>query len=711
MNTARTPAAAKIRSSRNNITICRHRSNGSSGGSVAAPPRLHLAPVPPILPRRPLSKGNKREILADIAERIPVELMRQYFNYPLRSAAEAMHISVTTLKRLCRRHGVKRWPHRQISGINRALVDLESQHDAAKGGEAVASVVEELRELHRKREVIIEKAFDSEDESTRNKSFDDEPAPPPPPTPSIPASATRNRNTSTKNGSSRSGEKSYDCGGGGGGSSCTSSSEDGPSGGHRSSGSSSDTGSSASSSCSSPRSRSASSATAFAPAWSVSSSYGGGSLPAGAWWNSRAPSRGGGHPSAPPSVVGGGSSTSGNSSGGGGGGGGKSGHCRCCGGGNKRARRVSVSSSGSGRTAAAAMATATATLMGISSHHRRKRKSAKSATTSALPCKTKPENVPSVVEDSSTRGGGATPAAGLLATATSFVSSNLLADHGGNMFGLGSQDSQQMKDLAAVGDLLFGPDDAAAAAAASLTRARNLLEAAVSAPPAAATGATSRTTTRPPPRLRASAAANDGGGGGGGGGGDCNVECRRGCRGSGDCDGSGDGGDGGTCTCAESQRAVPSSVDDSFGGNVYSGSGGGLELQQVGPRSDDLAILGNLLFGPEEAAAAAAGTISQNLRKAHSLNPVAFSASPNESSLSPLPWGTTSLACVPLCPPGVFSEDTAFYGEDSISSSSFEHGFSAGLASAAAAAAAAAAASNWGGGEVGEGDRSGLGPM
>lgn len=51
---------------------------------------------------------------------------------------------------------MKRWPHRQISGINRALVDLESQHDAAKGGEGVASVVEELCELHRKREVIIE---------------------------------------------------------------------------------------------------------------------------------------------------------------------------------------------------------------------------------------------------------------------------------------------------------------------------------------------------------------------------------------------------------------------------------------------------------------------------------------------------------------------------------------------------------------------------
>lgn len=70
-----------------------------------------------------------------------------------------MHISVTTLKRLCRRHGVKRWPHRQISGINRELATLEArQHDAAaRGGAAAASsVAAEVRQLHTKRQSIIE---------------------------------------------------------------------------------------------------------------------------------------------------------------------------------------------------------------------------------------------------------------------------------------------------------------------------------------------------------------------------------------------------------------------------------------------------------------------------------------------------------------------------------------------------------------------------
>lgn len=50
--------------------------------------RLFIPETPPVVPRRPPSKGNKRETLGDIAHRIPVSVMRPYFNYPLRTAAE-----------------------------------------------------------------------------------------------------------------------------------------------------------------------------------------------------------------------------------------------------------------------------------------------------------------------------------------------------------------------------------------------------------------------------------------------------------------------------------------------------------------------------------------------------------------------------------------------------------------------------------------------
>lgn len=66
----------------------RSRSSNASPANLDPPPRLSIPEEPPKVPRRPPSKGNKRETLADIAKRIPVQLMRQYFNYPLRSAAE-----------------------------------------------------------------------------------------------------------------------------------------------------------------------------------------------------------------------------------------------------------------------------------------------------------------------------------------------------------------------------------------------------------------------------------------------------------------------------------------------------------------------------------------------------------------------------------------------------------------------------------------------
>ncbi|CAM9623360.1 unnamed protein product, partial [Choristocarpus tenellus] len=123
---------------------------------------LRIPDVPPQVPRRPPSRGLRRETLDDIARRIPLDVMRPYFNYPLRQAANAMNISVTTLKRLCRRHGVKRWPHRQISGINRAIRHLENQADCGAADSSL--VTDQLRQLHRRRQIIVELAMGDDDQ-------------------------------------------------------------------------------------------------------------------------------------------------------------------------------------------------------------------------------------------------------------------------------------------------------------------------------------------------------------------------------------------------------------------------------------------------------------------------------------------------------------------------------------------------------------------
>lgn len=67
---------------------------------------------------------------------------------------QALSISVTTLKRLCRRHGVKRWPHRQLSGLNRAVAHLEAKQEASATVDPI--IADQLRQLYSRREVVIE---------------------------------------------------------------------------------------------------------------------------------------------------------------------------------------------------------------------------------------------------------------------------------------------------------------------------------------------------------------------------------------------------------------------------------------------------------------------------------------------------------------------------------------------------------------------------
>ncbi|CAM9660914.1 unnamed protein product, partial [Scytosiphon promiscuus] len=131
---------------------------------------IRAAKIPRKIGRKPPLKGTRRETLQDIARRVPVDVMRPYFNYPLRTAADAMCISVTSLKRLCRRHGVKRWPHRQLSGLNRAVTLLEAKREPSRSDPAVA---EQLSQLYRRREQIIDLAFMSDDNSSepRGDSF------------------------------------------------------------------------------------------------------------------------------------------------------------------------------------------------------------------------------------------------------------------------------------------------------------------------------------------------------------------------------------------------------------------------------------------------------------------------------------------------------------------------------------------------------------
>lgn len=71
-----------------------------------------------------------------------------------------MSISATTLKRLCRHYGIKRWPFRQISGIDRTVHRLEAELQASlqrsPNGTMVNPIAAHIRELHAHRQGMVE---------------------------------------------------------------------------------------------------------------------------------------------------------------------------------------------------------------------------------------------------------------------------------------------------------------------------------------------------------------------------------------------------------------------------------------------------------------------------------------------------------------------------------------------------------------------------
>jgi hypothetical protein len=85
---------------------------------------------------------------------ITFEQLTKYFHLPINDVAKELGICATMLKKICRKNGIPRWPHRKIKSLNKMIENLEAslQNNTSEAEECIK---QEINILKNKKSLIM----------------------------------------------------------------------------------------------------------------------------------------------------------------------------------------------------------------------------------------------------------------------------------------------------------------------------------------------------------------------------------------------------------------------------------------------------------------------------------------------------------------------------------------------------------------------------